>query len=41
MSFIKELMRRNVFRVLLTYAVAGWLLVEGMDLLTETFEAPP
>jgi TolB-like protein len=41
MSFIKELMRRNVFRVVLTYAVAGWLLVEGMDLLTETFEAPP
>ncbi len=41
MSFIKELMRRNVFRVMLTYAVAGWLLVEGMDLLTETFEAPP
>jgi TolB-like protein len=41
MSFIKELMRRNVFRVALTYAVAGWLLVEGMDLLTETFEAPP
>ncbi len=34
-------MRRNVFRVMLTYAVAGWLLVEGMDLLTETFEAPP
>jgi TolB-like protein/tetratricopeptide (TPR) repeat protein len=41
MSFIKELMRRNVFRVMLTYAVAGWLLVEGMDVLTETFEAPP
>jgi TolB-like protein len=41
MSFIKELMRRNVFRVVLTYAVAGWLLVQGMDVLTETFEAPP
>lgn len=40
MSFAKELMRRNVVRVILTYAVAGWLLVEGMDLLTDTFEAP-
>jgi len=40
MSFIKELKRRNVFRVVLTYAIAGWLLVEAMDLLTDAFEAP-
>jgi TolB-like protein len=40
MSLIKELSRRNVFRVMLTYAVAAWLLVEGMDLLTDVFEAP-
>ena len=26
MSLIKELTRRNVFRVMLTYAVAAWLL---------------
>ena len=28
MSFIKELKRRNVFRVAMTYAVASWLLIE-------------
>jgi TolB-like protein len=41
MSFIKELSRRNVFRAMLTYAVASWLLVQGMDVLTEAFDAPP
>jgi len=40
MSFFEELKRRNVPRVVLTYAVAGWLLVEVMDLLTDAFEAP-
>lgn len=40
MSFFEELKRRNVSRVILTYAVAGWLLVEVMDLLTDAFEAP-
>lgn len=40
MSFIKELKRRNVFRVMLAYAVAAWLLVEGMQLLSEIFGAP-
>ena len=28
MSFIKELKRRNVFRVAIAYAIVGWLLVE-------------
>ena len=28
MSFIKELKRRNVIRVAITYAVAAWLLIE-------------
>ncbi len=41
MSLIKELSRRNVFRAMLTYAVASWLLVQGMDVLTEAFDAPP
>ncbi len=41
MSFFSELKRRNVFRSVLTYAVAGWLLVEVMELITGTFEAPP
>ena len=40
MSFFKKLKRRNVIRVSLTYAVAAWLLVDVMDLLTATFEAP-
>jgi TolB-like protein/Tfp pilus assembly protein PilF len=41
LSFIKELMRRNVIRVMVSYAVAAWLLVQGMDVLTDTFDAPP
>ena len=28
MSFIKELKRRNVFRVAIAYAIAAWLLIE-------------
>ncbi len=41
MSFVSELKRRNVFRSVLTYAVAGWLLAEVMELITGAFEAPP
>ena len=41
MSLLTELNRRNVFRAVLAYAVAGWLLVEVMELLTDAFEAPP
>ena len=40
MSFISELKRRNVFRAVLTYIVAGWLLIEGMDVITDVFGAP-
>ena len=40
MSFIAELKRRNVFRTLLAYVVAGWLLVEIMEVITGAFEAP-
>ncbi len=40
MSLFNELKRRNVFRVLLAYAVAGWLLVEIMGVITGAFEAP-
>ncbi len=41
MSFVSELKRRNVFRSVLTYAVAGWLLAEVMELVTGAFQAPP
>jgi len=41
MSFFSNLRRRNVFRSALTYAVAAWLLMEVMELITGTFEAPP
>ena len=40
MSFIAELKRRNVFRAPLAYVVAGWLLVEIMEVITQAFEAP-
>jgi len=40
MSFIKELKRRNVFRVAAAYVVIGWLLAEVASLLFGTFEAP-
>ena len=30
-SFIKELKRRNVFRVAIAYAVAAWLLIQVAD----------
>ena len=38
MSFIKELKRRNVFRVILAYAVAAWVLVEGLETSLEGVE---
>jgi TolB-like protein len=40
MSLFRELQRRNVFRAVVAYAVGGWLVIEGMDIATETFEAP-
>jgi TolB-like protein/Tfp pilus assembly protein PilF len=40
MSFIAELQRRNVFRVVLAYVLASWLLVEVLEVITGAFEAP-
>lgn len=40
MSLISELKRRNVVRAVLAYVVAGYLLVEIMELATGAFEAP-
>jgi TolB-like protein len=33
MSIFKEAKRRHVFRVLVAYAIAGWVIVEGADVL--------
>lgn len=41
MSFIRELKRRNVFRVGLAYAVTSWLLIQVTDILLESIGAPP
>jgi adenylate cyclase len=40
MSLYHELKRRKVFRVVIAYAVVGWLLAEVGALLFQTFEAP-
>lgn len=40
MSIVRELKRRNVFRVAAAYAVVGWVLAEIGGLLFDTFEAP-
>ncbi len=39
-SFIKELKRRNVFRVAVAYVVISWLLVQVLSLAADAFEAP-
>ena len=40
MSFIKELKRRNVFRVAVAYAVISWLLIQVADTLTPALRLP-
>ncbi len=40
MSFFSELKRRNVFRVGIGYAVAGWVLLQVVDLVLENIVAP-
>src|SRR5437870_9584942 len=39
-NFFSELKRRNVYKVAITYAVVGWLLVQAASILLPTFEAP-
>ena len=41
MSFIRELKRRNVFRVGIAYGVTSWLLIQVTDILLESIGAPP
>jgi len=40
LSFFSELKRRNVFRVGIGYAVAGWVLLQVVDLVLENIVAP-
>ncbi len=40
MSFFNELNRRNVTRVAIAYAVAGWVLTEVASVVLPTFQAP-
>jgi len=40
MSFYNELKRRNVVRVGLAYAIAGWVLLQVADLVLTNIEAP-
>ena len=39
-NFIKELKRRKVYQVALTYGVTAWLLAQILDLATDAFNAP-
>ena len=39
--FFKELKRRNVYRVAITYAIVAWLIAQVMDLVAGAFSAPP
>ncbi|MCH8916827.1 MAG: hypothetical protein IIC52_02125 [Proteobacteria bacterium] len=40
MSFFAELKRRNVFRVGIAYAVATWVLLQVMDIITPILDLP-
>ena len=40
LDFVKELRRRNVFRVGVAYVVMAWLLAQVADLALDSFEAP-
>jgi len=40
MSFIKELKRRNVFKVSFAYVIIAWLLAQVADLMVDNFGAP-
>ena len=39
--FLRELKRRNVYKVAVAYAVVAWLLIQLASILFPTFEAPP
>src|SRR6266508_5640480 len=37
-TFFRELRRRNVYKVAVTYAVVAWLLIEAVSILLSAFE---
>jgi adenylate cyclase len=39
-GLIKELQRRNVFKVAVAYVVFSWLLAQVADLILDNFHAP-
>ena len=39
-KFFSELMRRNVYKVALTYSITAWLVVETAGLAANSFNAP-
>ena len=40
MSFIKELKRRNVFRIGIAYAIVSWLILQLTDVLMPLLNLP-
>jgi TolB-like protein/tetratricopeptide (TPR) repeat protein len=40
LSILQELQRRNVFRVAIAYAVASWVLLQIVDVISPIFELP-
>ena len=40
MKLIKELKRRNVFRVGLAYAIASWLIIQVLEIVLDSFGSP-
>ena len=40
MSFYSELKRRNVFKVATAYAIVAWLLIQIVNNIMPTFDAP-
>jgi hypothetical protein len=41
MTFWRELSRRNVYRVGVTYLIVAWLLIQVVIALTEPLKLPP
>jgi adenylate cyclase len=39
-TFLRELKRRNVYKVATAYAVIAWLLIEAASILLSTFDEP-
>ncbi|MDX1641513.1 MAG: tetratricopeptide repeat protein [Balneolaceae bacterium] len=40
-SFIKELKRRNIYKVAVVYAITGWVVIQIAEIAANSFGAPP